>query len=363
MCISQSDPEQKKRGVLSIGGFLRRSDLMLMLCTPRYFSRMWCAFEMAAWMRLKNVGSIIFLPPSHAKFTGLFFSIVLLTHFCIYIGTWLPRVPTIPLALLVANCAPLPLTYFARQVMRELLSMPDLLREHDVSKTQCFCCSHRHVDPATGFALLCDREIVYEAIDGWYGITPASSQQLAAEAGGSPCGVPAVASRVGKERFNEEVQTKLSEALEIMVAKPTSYRSWLIVASPSIWWYLDQITAMVVDGPHDPYLVFKRGLRIFIVCFLLWPLNCAQVLREAKRFRRRGTGRCGELGLTLAAFVCAQGPCTVCNFVLVAVAEPSQSAVFEAVLIVLISARLAVLLYPARLRAAAFALARRRVTA
>ncbi|CAK0889214.1 unnamed protein product [Prorocentrum cordatum] len=283
MCISQWNPEEKERGVCSIGGFLQRSDQMLMLCTPRYFSRMWCAFEVAAWLRLRNVDSIIFLPPSDAVFTGLWFSLVLCAHGCIYIGTQFPGVPLAPFALLVVFCAPLPLTHSARLVMRELLSLPELLRAHDVAETQCFCCTHQHVDPVTGSALMCDRDIVYEAIDCWYGSdTPCPSHEKATVVRQSSHEASAAERSAGTAHFNEVVQTKLSDALEIMVARPVSYVSCLIAASPAIWWYLDQITAMVLDGPHDPYLTFKRSLRMFITCFLLWPLICTSVQAEAK---------------------------------------------------------------------------------
>ncbi|CAK0876254.1 unnamed protein product, partial [Prorocentrum cordatum] len=344
MCINQRDPREKERGVYSIGGFLQKSDFMLMLCTHRYFSRMWCTFEVAAWLRFKGVGSIVFLPPSDAVFTGVFFSIVLLTHFGVYVGTHFPGVPISACAKLIALCAPLPLVHSLRLVMRDLLSMPELLRTHDVAQTQCFCCQHKHVDPETGSALMCDREKVYDAIDCWYGSgAPRSSLEIF-EAAGPSC--TAAASRDGTARFNEDVQTKLAEALEVMVAQPVSYTSCLIAASPSMWYFLDQVTAIVLDGPYDAYLTFKRFLRILIISFILWPLVRANTVAMAKRFRHRGAGRCGELGRSFAAFGSGYLPIYACYWVLVSVASPSESMAIEVVLVVLLVVRIASLRYP-----------------
>ncbi|CAK0834257.1 unnamed protein product [Prorocentrum cordatum] len=347
-CINQVDPEEKRRGVYSIGGFLQKSDRLLMLCTSRYFSRMWCAFEVAAWLQYKDVGSIIFLPPSETLFTSVFFSIVLLTHAGVYVGTQFPGVPVVPCALVVLFVFPLPLVHSARLAMRALMSMPEELRVHDVTQTQCFCCSHQHVDPTTRAALICDRELVYDAIDFWYGggRPRRSYQEAVAETSGPSPDVSVATGRVGTARFNEDVQTKLSHALEIMVAKPASYTSCLLAAAPSLWRYLDQVTAIVVDGPHDPYLILKRSVRIVIVSFLLWPLMRASVAAGARRFWRRGASRCGELGRTVVAFGIGYLPLVVSYVFAVTVAEPNEGMVFEAVLIFLLAVRLAFLVRP-----------------
>ncbi|CAK0840918.1 unnamed protein product [Prorocentrum cordatum] len=351
MCINQRDPVQKERGVHSLGGFLHKSDRMIMLCTPRYFSRMWCAFEVAAWLRLKDVSSIVFLPPSDAVFTGVFFSIVLLSHCGVYVGTHFPSVPISDCAKVAALLAPLPLAMSARPVMRDLLSMPELLRAHDVAQTKCFCCEQKHADPVTGSALLCDREMVYAAIDSWYGSgTPRSSLEMLADKSQS---CTAAESRDGKTRFNEEVQTKLSEALQVMVARPVSYTSCLISASPSMWYFLDYVTAIVLDGPFDAFLTLKRAVRTLTISFLLWPLMRANIVAMAKCFRHRGANRCQELGRSFAVFGIGYLPIYVSYWVLVGVAMPSESIAIEVVLVVLLVVWLASLLYPGRLRATA----------
>jgi len=352
MCINQGDSEEKQRGVYSIGGFLQKSDVMLMLCTPRYFSRTWCAFEVAAWLRLKGVGSIIFLPPSDAVLTGIFFSIVLFTHCGIYLGCQFHGVPLGPVSNCLAFFAPLPLVHAARLAMRDLLSMPELLRAHDVAETSCFCCDHQHVHPVTGSALMCDRVVVYDAVSCWYGSDrPRSSQEMIASASQTLSHEMTAAIGSGIAVFNEEVQTQLSEALEVMVARPVSYATCLISSAPSMWYFLDGLTAIALDGLGDPHLTVKRSLRIFIIGFLLWPLARASVVAMARRFRHRGTDRCGEFWRLAAAFGTGYLPIYAGFLWLVLVASPRESLAFEAVLVALLGVWLAILLRPAQVTA------------
>ena len=39
LCISQTDPVKKEQGILGLGGFLRVSQRLIVLWSPRYFSR------------------------------------------------------------------------------------------------------------------------------------------------------------------------------------------------------------------------------------------------------------------------------------------------------------------------------------
>ena len=39
LCISQTDPAKKEQGILGLGGFLRVSQRLVVLWSPRYFSR------------------------------------------------------------------------------------------------------------------------------------------------------------------------------------------------------------------------------------------------------------------------------------------------------------------------------------
>ena len=53
-CINQTDPVLKRRGIEALGVFLAKSDVMLILWSPDYFMRLWCAYEVAVYMSLES---------------------------------------------------------------------------------------------------------------------------------------------------------------------------------------------------------------------------------------------------------------------------------------------------------------------
>jgi len=55
LCIAQHDEELKQRGIVSLPGFLMSSRELVVLWSPRYFSRLWCTFEIATF--LKDAGN------------------------------------------------------------------------------------------------------------------------------------------------------------------------------------------------------------------------------------------------------------------------------------------------------------------
>jgi len=66
MSIHQTDEHLKTGGILSLAGFLRATDRLVILWSPRYFTRLWCAYEVAAWLRLKAaMSSVKFMPVSY----------------------------------------------------------------------------------------------------------------------------------------------------------------------------------------------------------------------------------------------------------------------------------------------------------
>merc|ERR1719356_1182884 len=94
VCINQVDEEKMKKGIYSLAGFLKHSQSMLVLWSPEYFSRLWCVFELAAYLKMNSTGGdrIIFVP--------IFKEVTL---FIIYCFLWLVNMLFTALSFLLAK--------------------------------------------------------------------------------------------------------------------------------------------------------------------------------------------------------------------------------------------------------------------
>lgn len=61
-CICQDDATKKARGIESLGALLDRSETMVVLLDETYFSRLWCAFEVACFARRAGAHRLTIIP-------------------------------------------------------------------------------------------------------------------------------------------------------------------------------------------------------------------------------------------------------------------------------------------------------------
>lgn len=57
LCICQSRPDLKQQGIDGIGTYLQNSDEFLILWSSEYFTRLWCCFEVAVFLRQAGPGA------------------------------------------------------------------------------------------------------------------------------------------------------------------------------------------------------------------------------------------------------------------------------------------------------------------
>jgi len=62
LCIHQTDIVKKLKGINAIGAYLIRTKGLTILWDPTYFTRLWCVFEVAVFLRLNPYGTIDFVP-------------------------------------------------------------------------------------------------------------------------------------------------------------------------------------------------------------------------------------------------------------------------------------------------------------
>lgn len=170
LCIHQTDPIKKQKGINAIGAFLIQSERVTILWDATYFTRLWCVFEVAVFRRLNPGAMIEFVPITLGK-------LELVLHFgvslgCLLLGVSLVQDPSTPLFWLYArpehyegevqkhnkalyevtyngfivlmmkflwdNILPVFVFYSWRQHVKSLLAVPRILSQFSAKKANCF---------------------------------------------------------------------------------------------------------------------------------------------------------------------------------------------------------------------------------
>ena len=192
LCISQHDEHLKKEGILGLGGFLSKSQKLVVLWSPRYFTRLWTAFELASFLKhdQKRAKDIDFAPASMGAlilcFSLLETMLVTCFHLLIaqdvqvrlgemdpFIGVEEDRYWDFILAVYVIAAPALFIVipvalYLGTKQMVALLELKKQLGDFKIRAAQCSCCELDHANPKTGEELLCDRELVFATLKRWF---------------------------------------------------------------------------------------------------------------------------------------------------------------------------------------------------
>ena len=75
LCIAQHNLELKAQGIWGLVFFVDQSEELVILWPSRYFTRLWCCLEVAAFLRRRNAPPMVVLPVAKAwllpyKFPG-----------------------------------------------------------------------------------------------------------------------------------------------------------------------------------------------------------------------------------------------------------------------------------------------------
>eukprot|EP00439_Symbiodinium_sp_Y106_P017686 s1073_g2.t1 len=212
-CIAQHSDELKAKGILGIAAFLLQSRKLVVLWTPRYFSRLWCTYELTTFLQAQRRSDAVVMMP--LKMSMLLFLFSAFWHLLILsyyfwqelLDGWLDDQDweeTRPLFMLYLVCLQVgltalvlpPVNYLGLGLVRDLDELPRQLATFRVQDASCFCCSNGHRNPITGEQLPCDRELVHQTLRGWYRQTSESTDHEQA-----------------LDFFNELVQSRLSTSV------------------------------------------------------------------------------------------------------------------------------------------------------
>eukprot|EP00929_Paragymnodinium_shiwhaense_P075332 TRINITY_DN38508_c0_g1_i2.p1 TRINITY_DN38508_c0_g1~~TRINITY_DN38508_c0_g1_i2.p1 ORF type:complete len:377 (-),score=32.56 TRINITY_DN38508_c0_g1_i2:925-2055(-) len=143
LCINQMDEQLKAEGILSLAGFLRHTNRIVVLWTPRYFTRLWCTFELAAWFH-KNGGTLRnteFCPVELvATVPALTLSQLVYSLILTLCQLILPFAYPLVAAMSIAVGAFIAVRIL-RKMQRQLWQLPIQLETFDVRNARCFCCT------------------------------------------------------------------------------------------------------------------------------------------------------------------------------------------------------------------------------
>eukprot|EP00434_Breviolum_minutum_P005088 symbB.v1.2.004487.t1/scaffold254.1/size251309/10 len=184
-CIDQEDPKKKAKGILSLGATLKRSKKFLLLWDPSYDKRLWCIFELAAFVRCnpENNSRIRIMP----IFLGTCaFSLFTWCLVCTAVSVGIQAASWnfdyendeeyyekyyfgIAMYYVFISVWFVSFTYIAcmmfRKHFRSIASFQERLLRFQLAEAECYCCSAGHVDTGD----LCDREVIARCIRAWFG--------------------------------------------------------------------------------------------------------------------------------------------------------------------------------------------------
>eukprot|EP00440_Ansanella_granifera_P036173 gb/GFBE01039248.1/.p1 GENE.gb/GFBE01039248.1/~~gb/GFBE01039248.1/.p1 ORF type:complete len:571 (+),score=101.29 gb/GFBE01039248.1/:1-1713(+) len=169
LCIHQTNPELKAKGILGLAGFLSISDRIVVLWSPRYFTRLWCVYEIASWMALRKPLRKIEIEPVAQ---GAFIACVMCgmsVLMCLLV--WLARLADVVYMIGMGMGAIVIITvpvHIIRRLVRDLRKMPQQVSTFSFENAECFCCAVKHIIPGTDIRIPCDREVISDKLNAWF---------------------------------------------------------------------------------------------------------------------------------------------------------------------------------------------------
>ena len=272
ICISE-DRDLKSQAIFSLAGMLKKSKHMLVLWDPSWSDRLWCLFELAAFLKCKKEGSqqVLKIRPT---FVGPCSVAIFLTS-----SAAMTALTTLPMPEGGAGFASLlPVIGFLacggvtgwwalmafRGYFHSLTVLDKKLTSISFEEVRSSCCELNHVNNA-GHPMLCDREVVKQCVAIWFGSTAA---------------------------FEELVRSDFSEIVATELLQNVFTRGWALQAfSPILWGFMDLAASQFRFS-------WDWAFEVMIIGLVVWLLVAPMLL---------------ELGLLLTRRYCREAKCRICG--------------------------------------------------
>lgn len=181
LCIPQHDETLKSQCIYGLASFLKRSETLLVLWSPRYCTRLWCMYELGCFlMKQKGAKHILFLPVQmsvlwllcYLQVAAIFATALIGQRVDSKVFSWQEVTGKLSLsAVILTQVLVLYPAYFyiMNSMLADMNQLPRLFEDFDLEAAECFCCSCQHRHPTTLVELPCDRQLIYESLQHWSG--------------------------------------------------------------------------------------------------------------------------------------------------------------------------------------------------
>ncbi|CAE7466581.1 unnamed protein product [Symbiodinium sp. CCMP2592] len=278
-CIPQADQDRKGEAILSMGAFLKQSASMLVLWDPSWVTRLWCIFEIAAFLHSRGPGckaDLEIIPPLLGPVLlgcEMLLCVTALAYGYIESSLASSEEPVLvgeESLLLLAVLGPLFsfVTHALRGYARSVETLQEQLREFKVEHARSACCDQGHEDKS-----LCDREVILECITAWYS---------------------------SLDNFESQVQSEVRMAIIDQLAyKAISYQRIVLLSTPYVWIRLEY----AANRPSDPSGQIADLAQTFTYLLAIFPLLDKLCFRLCYRWRARCRGQYSDFLLSNAIVV------------------------------------------------------------
>ncbi|CAE7411217.1 UGT80B1 [Symbiodinium natans] len=264
ICISQSDEELKGEALISLGAFLKCADSMLVLWDPTYVERLWCVFELAAFLHSRQRGMKpdltirpTVLGPAVLLILAQLFAANAASSVAwnmmgagleFYVGHAVLAIGTVVLAV-----------HIGRSYCRSIAKLHEEVSGFRVDRLKSYCCSVDHHDPTSGEAMPCDRKIILQCVRTWFDTVQA---------------------------FERRVQTEVLQILIYQLSNEVfSYWQAVVLTTPIAWRYADLGFDWVLAG--DATKAVHNFMRGFTYWFAVSPTLTLLLVRLAYWTRKK----------------------------------------------------------------------------
>eukprot|EP00929_Paragymnodinium_shiwhaense_P021478 TRINITY_DN14002_c0_g1_i1.p1 TRINITY_DN14002_c0_g1~~TRINITY_DN14002_c0_g1_i1.p1 ORF type:complete len:554 (-),score=23.77 TRINITY_DN14002_c0_g1_i1:20-1681(-) len=286
LCIDQANDATKRECILGLAGFLNFTQRLVILWSPRYFSRLWCAYEVVSWFYLTAMemdGRELKLMPTAYALGMLGWTFAwCIVYFTSGLVTLVGRSDFFMGYLIV--CAVIwPTNFIAVRFFCDTRRLHRQIMAFSLTESQCFCCAHDHIHPQTGESMSCDRALVYETLREW-----ATSMNSGLSAQHSGWHMP-MSQYQPLTSFDRLVRARLIQLMRTpgaCVFKYVLYSDAVLIAAPAVWAGIGSVRQAYVD--EGELSALRWSLEWCVLSFCVWPIalrwssfcisNCAKAM-------------------------------------------------------------------------------------